>query len=568
VCGGQSEKEKRAVRAQRSYDYVIIGAGTAGCVLANRLSARNDATVLLLEAGGRDDYFWIDIPVGYLYTIGNPRTDWCFKTEPEPGLNGRAIGYARGRVLGGCSSINAMIYMRGQRSDYDYWAGLGNRGWSWDEVLPYFKRTEDYAHGADEFHGAGGELRVEERRVSWEILDAWREAAAQCGIPKIAEFNRGDNFGSAYFQMNQRRGVRWSASKAFLRPVLNRPNLHVMTDAHVRRVPVATRDTTRRVTGVEILTRAGGVTFIEAKREVILSAGAIGSPHILQLSGVGPGALLQRQGLEVMHELPGVGENLHDHLQIRMVYQVSGVSTLNERASSVFGKMAMGLEYLLFKTGPLTMPPSQLGAFARSDVAQPSANIEWHVQPLSLDKFGDPLHTYPAITPSVCNLRPTSRGHVRIKSTDPLAHPAIQPGYLATAEDRRVALDSIRFTRRIMAAPALARYRPEELKPGMQIESDEALMSAAGDLGATIFHPVGTCKMGSDPLAVVDDRLRVHGIAGLRVIDASIMPRIPSGNTNAPTVMIAEKGAEMILADYDAAPIPSQRSVTEDTKIS
>jgi choline dehydrogenase len=553
------------VRIERSYDYVIIGAGTAGCVLANRLSARNDASVLLLEAGGRDDYFWIDIPVGYLYTIGNPRTDWCFKTEPEPGLNGRAIGYARGRVLGGCSSINAMIYMRGQRSDYDYWAGLGNRGWSWDEVLPYFKRTEDYAHGADEFHGAGGELRVEERRVSWEILDAWREAAAQCGIPKIAEFNRGDNFGSAYFQMNQRRGVRWSATKAFLRPVLHRPNLHVMTDAHVRRVSIETRDTTRRATGVEISTRAGGVNFIEAKREVILSAGAIGSPHILQLSGVGAGALLQRHGLEVMHELPGVGENLHDHLQIRMVYTVTGVSTLNQRASSVFGKMAMGLEYVLFKTGPLTMPPSQLGAFARSDEAQPSANIEWHVQPLSLDKFGDPLHTFPAITPSVCNLRPTSRGHVRIKGTDPLAHPAIQPGYFATAEDRRVALDSIRFTRRIMAAPALARYRPEELKPGAQIESDEALMSAAGDLGATIFHPVGTCKMGSDSLAVVDDRLRVHGIAGLRVIDASIMPRIPSGNTNAPTVMIAEKGAEMILADYDAALIPSQHRVTEDT---
>jgi choline dehydrogenase len=505
--------------------------------------------VLLLEAGGQDDYFWINIPVGYLYTIGNPRTDWCFKTEPEAGLNGRSIGYARGRVLGGCSSINAMIYMRGQRSDYDHWAALGNRGWSWDEVLPYFIRTEDYAHGADELHGAGGELRVEERRVNWEILDAWREAAAQCGIPKIAEFNRGDNFGTAYFQMNQRRGVRWSATRAFLRPVLHRPNLHVMTDAHVQRVRIETRDGLHRATAVELASGAR----IEAMREVILSAGAIGSPHILQLSGVGPGALLHQHGIAVVHDLPGVGENLHDHLQVRMVYKVHGAVTLNQRANSMFGKIAMGLEYLLFKTGPLTMPPSQLGAFARSDPAQPAANIEWHVQPLSLDKFGDPLHTFPAITPSVCNLQPTSRGQVRIKSTDPLAHPAIQPGYLATAVDRRVAIDSMRFTRRIMAAPALARYRPEELKPGADIECDEALQRAAGDLGATIFHPVGTCKMGSDALAVVDDRLRVRGIAGLRVIDASIMPRITSGNTNAPTVMIAEKGAEMMLADYNAS---------------
>ena len=531
------------------FDYVIVGAGSAGCLLANRLSADPDVRVLLLEAGGKDDYFWIHVPVGYLYTIGNPRTDWCYKTESDPGLNGRSLGYARGRGLGGCSSINAMIYMRGQKSDYDHWAALGNHGWSWDEVLPYFKRTEDYQHGADEMHGAGGELRVEERRVNWEILDAWREAAEECGIPKIEEFNRGDNFGNAYFQMNQRRGVRWSNTKAFLRPVMHRPNLTVLTHAHVKRVRVQTLGFLKRATGVEFSLGPRGNQFAEAKGEVILAAGAIGSPQILQLSGVGPGALLQYLGINVEHNLPGVGENLHDHLQIRMMYTVKNVRTLNERANSMFGKMAMGLEYLLFRTGPLTMPPSQLGAFAKSDPAQPSANIEWHVQPLSLDKFGAPLHSFPAITPSVCNLRPTSRGHVRIKSPDPNAHPAIMLNYLSTMEDKKVAVDSIRLTRRIMQAKALAKYQPEEFKPGPDFKTDLALMSAAGDLGTTIFHPVGTCRMGHDELAVVDDRLRVRGIAGLRVIDASVMPHITSGNTNAPTTMIAEKGAEFVKED-------------------
>jgi len=442
-----------------------------------------------------------------------------------------------------------MIYMRGQKNDYDHWAALGNKGWSWDEVLPYFKRNEDYEHGADELHGAGGELRVEERRVSWEILDAWRDAAEECGIPRIEEFNRGDNFGNAYFQMNQRRGVRWSNTKAFLRPVMNRPNLTVLTHAHVKRVRVQTLGFLKRATGVEFSLGPRGDQFAEARREVILAAGAIGSPQILQLSGIGPGALLQDLAINVELNLPGVGENLHDHLQIRLMYKVKNVRTLNERANSVVGKIAMGLEYLFFRTGPLTMPPSQLGAFAKSDPAQPSANIEWHVQPLSLDKFGSPLHPFPAITPSVCNLRPTSRGHVRIKSPDPHAHPAITLNYLSTFDDKKVAVDSIRLTRRIMQAKALAKYQPEEFKPGPDFKTDIALMSAAGDLGTTIFHPVGTCRMGHDELAVVDDRLRVRGIAGLRVIDASVMPRITSGNTNAPTTMIAEKGAEFVKED-------------------
>ena len=538
------------------FDYIIVGAGTAGCLLANRLSADPSVRVLLLEAGGRDDYIWVHIPVGYLYCIGNPRTDWLYKTEPEPGLGGRSIAYPRGKVLGGCSSINGMIYMRGQRGDYDGWSEAGNPGWGWDEVLPYFLKHEHWhgldGGGQDPLHGHGGEWRVERQRLSWELLDAFQQAAAETGIPSTEDFNRGDNFGCGYFEVNQRKGVRWNASKAFLRPVSGRTNLKVVTGAQVLRL-LRRDDGSGRVGGVEC--RVGGASG-ESKsflcsHEVVMAAGAIGTAQILQLSGIGSGEAVSAAGVTPVVDLPGVGENLQDHLQLRLIYRVSNAHTLNHQANSLIGKAQMGLQYLLFRQGPMTMSPSQLGAFARSDASQASANVEYHVQPLSLDKFGEPLHRFPAFTASVCNLRPTSRGQVRLRSADPMAAPRIMPNYLATEEDRQVAADSIRLTRRIVAADALKRYSPVEYLPGPDYRSDEELAEAAGKVGTTIFHPVGTCKMGpaSDPMSVVDHRLRCHKVPGLRIADASVMPTITSGNTNSPTLMIAEKAAAMMLED-------------------
>lgn len=530
-----------------TFDYIVVGAGSAGCVLANRLSEDPNVSVLLLEAGGDDNYIWIHIPVGYLFCMGNPRTDWGFETETEAGLNGRSLAYPRGKVLGGCSSINGMIYMRGQSLDYDQWRQLGNVGWGWDDVLPFFKKSEDHYAGTDDIHGSGGEWRVEEQRLSWEILDAFREACDLEGIPKIRDFNGGNNFGCAYFQVNQRRGWRWNTAKGFLKPARERPNLNVMTHAQADGLVLDGK----RATGIRF-DRKGSPCEAHARREVILAAGAIGSPQLLQLSGIGPGEVISAHGIDPVHDLPGVGENLQDHLQIRCAYKVSGVKTLNERANSITGKIGIAMEYLLNRSGPMSMAPSQLGAFAKSDPALEMPDLQYHVQPLTLEKFGDPLHPFPAFTASVCNLRPESRGTVHLKSPDPRVQPAIRPNYLSADHDRRTAAAAVRLTRRIVAQPPLAQYRPEEFKPGPGYETDDDLARGAGDISTTIFHPVGTAKMGQDAMAVVDERLRVRGMTGLRVVDASIMPSITSGNTNAPVIMIAEKASEMIRQDSAA----------------
>jgi choline dehydrogenase len=532
------------------YDYIVVGAGSAGCLLANRLSADAPTRVLLLEAGGMDNWIWFHIPVGYLFAIGNPRSDWMFKTEPEEGLNGRSLNYPRGKAIGGSSAINAMIYMRGQAADYDHWRQLGLAGWGWDDVLPFFKRHEDHVLGPSEAHAVGGELRIEAPRVRWDILDAFRDAAKEAGIAPIADFNTGDNEGSCVFHVNQKRGRRWSAARGFLKPVLGRSNLQLETQCLVEGLVFDGK----RAVGVR-WRQNGATRSARCRGEVVLTAGAIGSIQLLKLSGVGPAGELGRLGVPVVLDRPGVGENLQDHLQLRLIYQVAGVKTLNEIYRSRLGRARMGLDYALFRRGPLTMAPSQLGLFTRSDPTRERANIQFHVQPLSLDKFGDPLHEFSAFTASVCNLQPTSRGFVRLRSTDPADKPMIKPNYLSTDEDRRVAADSIRVARKIVAQPALARYKPAEYLPGSSVGNDDAaLIKAAGDVGTTIFHPVGTAKMGraSDPMAVVDERLRVIGLERLRVVDASIMPTITSGNTNAPTMMIAEKGAAMIREDARA----------------
>ena len=531
-----------------TYDYIIIGAGSAGCMLAKRLTENPQKRVLLIEAGKNDNYIWIHIPVGYLYCIDNPRADWRFKTVAETGLNGRSLLYPRGRVLGGCSSINGMIYMRGQAGDYESWVeATGDDAWSWEQALKRYKQFEDYHSAANQWHGKDGEWTVSKQRLRWPIMDRFKDAAVEAGIPASDDFNRGDNFGVGYFDVSQRKGWRLNTAKAFLKDATKRSNLTVITEAIVTKLIID--PVTKNCDGVEY--RQHGVTtkaLIHSDGEVILSAGSIGSVQILERSGIGAAAHLNQLGIPVVADLPGVGENLQDHLQLRMIYKVNGIKTLNTKANSLFGKMMIGLEYLFKRSGPMSMAPSQLGAFAYSSPSQKRANVEYHVQPLSLERFGEDLHSFNAFTASVCNVRPTSRGSVHITSTDPEVPPAIHPNYLSTEEDRKVAAECLRLTRKIVQCPALKPYTPEEYKPGMQYQSDEELVKAAGDIGTTIFHPVGTCKMGraDDPMAVLDSQLRVRGIHHLRVVDASAMPTITSGNTAAPTMMIAERAAELL----------------------
>ena len=537
-----SQSASAGVQTDVEFDFVIVGGGTAGCLLANRLSADPNVSVLLIEAGGSDRRFWINVPVGYLYNMGNPAVDWCYKTEADPGLNGRSLNYPRGKVLGGCSSINGMIYMRGQAADYDAWRQMGNAGWAWEDVLPYFKKSENHFDGETELHGAGGEWNVAQQRLQWEILEAFADACEQAGIPKIPDFNTGDNEGVSYFQVNQKNGLRWNTAKAFLRPAMKRSNLTVWTKTQTERVLLEGRQARALV----VHSKGSEPRTVGARREIILSAGSIGSPQILELSGIGDSSRIRELGIQPLHDLPGVGENLSDHLQVRAAFKVSGVKTLNTVSASLAGRMKMGMDFVFSRTGPLTMAPSQLGVFCKSDPSRATANLQYHVQPLSLDAFGEPLHSFDAFTASVCNLRPESRGSVHVRSASFRDAPAIAPNYLSAAADRKVAADALRLTREIVSQQALSPYRPEEFRPGPEINLDEDLATAAGDISTTIFHPVGTCKMGQDQQAVVDSHLMVHGLTGLRVVDASVMPSITSGNTNSPTLMIAERAAELI----------------------
>ena len=524
------------------FDFIIVGAGTAGCLLANRLSANGKYTVALLEAGGSDNYHWVHIPVGYLYCMGNKRTDWLYKTTKQKGLNGRELNYPRGKVMGGCSSINGMIYMRGQANDYDQWRQMGNEGWSWDDVLPYFKNMEDSYEGENKFHGSGGEWKVNQQRLSWEVLDSFKEATIEAGIPQVDDFNEGNNFGVSYFKVNQNNGLRWNTVKAFLKPVKNRKNLRVISKCEVSKIILKNK----KAKGVKVF-RNGKSEEIYVNREIILSSGSIGSPKILELSGIGNPNILSKLGIDTEVESKNIGENLQDHLQLRVIYELENAKTLNQKANSFIGKLGIGLEYALKRTGPMSMAPSQLGLFAMSDKSHETPNLQFHVQPLSLDKFGEPLHNFPGLTASVCNLNPQSRGNVHIVSKDYKIAPSIDPNYLSAEQDKIVAAQSIKLARKIISQPAMKKYNPKEYAPGIQFQSENDLKKVAGDIGTTIFHPVGTCAMGTNVSSVTDSNLKVRGVEGLRIADASIMPTITSGNTNAPTLMIAEKASEMIL---------------------
>lgn len=528
------------------YDYIIVGAGTAGCVLANRLTQDPNTSVLLLEAGAKDDYGWVHIPIGFLHTSDNPRTDWQYRTQAESGLNGRSLLYPSGKILGGSSSINGMIYQRGQAQDYDRWAELtDDESWCWDQVLPLFKKSEDHAGGANDFHGTGGDWCVEKQTSRWDILDAFRDAAVQSGIPKIEDFNRGAGVeGCGYFDINQKNGLRLNTAKAFLRTIKRRGNLDIMTGSQVTRLIIQQTEQGKICTGLEFI--GGGREWTaDVSRETILSAGTFGSPQILQRSGIGPLALLQQNGIAAIQDLPGVGENLQDHLPLKMVYKISGAKSLNGMARGLLGKAALGLQYLLKKNGPLTTVPAPLGAMLRSDSTQPSPDLFYQIQPWSQDVAGAPLHSFPAFTVSVSNLKPTSRGRVQITSTDVAMPPAITCNYLSTPEDQAMAKTAIQLTRKIVAAAALQPFSLQE------VQTDDDLLRLAAALAFAGTNPIGTCKMGraDDALAVVDSQLRVRGIAGLRVVDASVMPSIPAGDTSASTIMIAEKAARLLRAN-------------------